>query len=228
MESKSITRLLIIILIGFIIYIIFNKNNKSENFDNFNMKNCESPNNDDVTEDISEDYSTDYSFTGYDDINSAKSPRKYKPKELVTDKFLSPGISTDISRPAPVINKVKHCMNDERLNKNDINVFVDLDNNRHCRKNVDKFIDEYVEYGRFTDIKNLDKKSSKKDFSKFRTDFFDFERKFTNTNANGFDAVDRINEHSLDDPYFAGMSVGDIFDHMTKPNFDTYKLMTVP
>jgi hypothetical protein len=190
------------------------------------MKNCESPNNDDVTEDISEDYSTDYSFTGYDDINSGKSPRKYKPKKLVTDKFLSPGISTDISRLAPVINKVKHCMNDERLNKNDINVFVDLDNNRHCRKNVNKFIDEYVEYGRFTDIKNLDKKSSKKDFSKFRTDFFDFERKFTNTNANGFDAVDRINEHSLDDPYFAGMSVGDIFDHMTKPNFDTYKLMT--
>ena len=228
MESKSITKLLIIILIGFVIYMFLKKKNKNENFDDFNMKYCDTPNNDDVSEDFSEDYSSDYSFTGYDDINSAKSPRKYKPKELVSDKYLPPGISTDISRPAPVIKKVKHCINDVRLNKDDINVFVDLDYNRHCRKNVDKFIDEYAEYGRFTDIKNLDKISSKKEFNKFRTDFFDFERKFINTNANGFDAVDRINEHSLDDPHFAGKSIEEIYDHMTKPNFDTYKLLQVP
>ena len=205
MDSKSITRLLLIILIIFVLYVLFAKKNKNEQFDNFNMKYCETPNNDDVTEDKSEDYTSDYCFTGYDDINSSYTPKK--------------------SRPAPVVKKVKHCMNDDRLNKNDINVFVDLDDNKFCRKNVDKFIDEYVEYGRFTDIKNLDKTSSKKQFDKFRTDFFDFERKSINTNANGFDAVDRINEHDLDDPYFVGKTIGEIYDHMTKPNFDTYKLL---
>ena len=39
MESKTITKLLTIILIGFVIYMLFNKNNKREQFDNFNMKN---------------------------------------------------------------------------------------------------------------------------------------------------------------------------------------------
>lgn len=208
MDSKSITRLLIIILIVFVLYMVFNKKNKSENMDNLNSKFCESPNNDDVTEDISEDYSSDYSFTGVDDINPSYESKK--------------------SRPAPVVKKVKHCMSDKRLDKNNINVYYDSDDNRYCRKNVDKFIDEYVEYGRFTDIKGLDKKSSEKDFNKFRTNFFDFERKVTNTNSNGFDAVDRINEHDLDDDYFVGKSVGEIYDHMTKPNFDTYKLLQVP
>ena len=222
MKSKSFTKLLIIILIGFVLYILFKKQNNNENFDNFNIKNCETPNNDDVSEDFSEDYTSDYSFTGYDDINSAKNPRKYKPQILVSDKFLPLGISTNISRPAQVIKKVKHCMND------DINVFIDLDNNSHSRENIDKFIDEYVDYSRFNDIKNLDKKSPKKDIDKFRTDFFDFERKVTNTTSNGFDAVDRINEHSLDDPYFEGKSIGEIYDHMTKPNFDTSTLIQVP
>lgn len=208
MDSKSITRLLIIILIVFVLYMLFNKKNKSEHMDNFDTKFCESPNNDDVSEDISEDYSSDYSFTGVDDINSSYEPKK--------------------SRPAPVVKKVKHCMSDKRLDKENINVYYDSDDNRFCRKNVDKFIDEYVEYGRFTDIKGLDKKSCEKDFNKFRTDFFDFERKVTNTNSNGFDAVDRINEHDLDDPYFVGKSVSEIYDYMTTQNFDTCKLLKVP
>jgi hypothetical protein len=202
MDSKSITQLLIIILIVFVLYIIFKK--KSENMDNYNTKYCETPDNDDVTEDISEDYSVDYSFTGYDDINPSYEPKK--------------------SRPAPVVKKVKHCMSDKRLDRDNINVYYDSDDNRYSRNNVNKFIDEYVEYGRFTDVKDSNKKSPEKDFNKFRTNFFDFERKVTNTNSNGYDAVDRINEHNLDDKYFVGKNIGEIYDELTKPNFDTYKL----
>lgn len=97
-------------------------------------------------------------------------------------------------------------------------VGADDDNSSNLR-DVNNFLDEYVNYSRFTN-KPPELISSQEDINSYRKSYLDFNNMINRTSS-GFDAVDRMNEHTMAKAEANGMTVSEVYDRITGSNFDT-------
>ena len=86
-------------------------------------------------------------------------------------------------------------------------------------REVNSFLDEYINYSRFTN-KPPELISSKEDINAYRQSYLDFNN-MINTTSHGFDPVDRMNENIVAKAEANGMSVSEVYDRITSSNFDT-------
>ncbi len=91
-------------------------------------------------------------------------------------------------------------------------------------KEVNNFLDEYINYSRFRN-KPREKKSAEEDINHYRQSYLDFNNMINRT-SNGYDAVDRMNEVLLDKDKMNGMTIGEIYDRITTSNFDSSNIHT--
>ena len=97
-------------------------------------------------------------------------------------------------------------------------VGADDDNSSNLR-DVNNFLDEYVNYSRFTN-KPPELISSQEDINSYRKSYLDFNNMINRTSS-GFDAVDRMNEHTMAKAEASGMTVSEVYDRISGSNFDT-------
>lgn len=82
---------------------------------------------------------------------------------------------------------------------------------------LDKFVNEYKDYGRFAKGNQGISKGNDMEINAYRKSFLDF-RNYTNNTSNGFDAVDNMNLEKLQDDS-KGMNVSDVYDRITANNY---------
>ena len=125
------------------------------------------------------------------------------------------------SIPAPIKKKVRHCVTNKTLDKDDLDVFVDSDDNRYDRKEINNYLDEYINYSRFD--KKIKPKTKDKDIADFRKSYIDF-RNSTYTSSHGFDPVDEMNLVQLNNKSMENVNIADVYDMITAKNFDTSRI----
>lgn len=86
-------------------------------------------------------------------------------------------------------------------------------------REVNAFLDEYINYSRFTN-KPPELISSKEDIDAYRQSYLDFNN-MINTTSSGFDPVDRMNENIVAKAEAEGMIVSEVYDRIASSNFDT-------
>jgi hypothetical protein len=86
-------------------------------------------------------------------------------------------------------------------------------------REVNAFLDEYINYSRFTN-KPPELISSKEDINAYRQSYLDFNNMINRTSS-GFDPVDRMNENIVAKAEANGMSVSEVYDRIASSNFDT-------
>ncbi len=82
---------------------------------------------------------------------------------------------------------------------------------------LNKFVDEYKDVGRFTKKDVSLPKGSEEEINAYRKSFLDF-RNYTNNTTNGFDAVDKMNLEKIQDES-KGMKISDVYDRITANNY---------
>ena len=86
-------------------------------------------------------------------------------------------------------------------------------------REVNAFLDEYINYSRFTN-KPSELISSKEDINAYRQSYLDFNNMINRTSS-GFDPVDRMNENIVAKAEANGMTVSEVYDRIASSNFDT-------
>lgn len=82
---------------------------------------------------------------------------------------------------------------------------------------LDKFVNEYKDYGRFAKGEQNLAKGNEMEINAYRKSFLDF-RNYTNNTSNGFDAVDNMNLEKLQDES-KGMKVSEVYDRISANNY---------
>jgi hypothetical protein len=82
---------------------------------------------------------------------------------------------------------------------------------------LNNFVDEYKDVGRFTKKDVSLPKGSEEEINAYRKSFLDF-RSYTNNTTNGFDAVDKMNLEKIQDES-KGMKISDVYDRITANNY---------
>lgn len=109
---------------------------------------------------------------------------------------------------------VEEVMEDKTIDDNRYSTEKDLEE-------VNKFIDEYKDYGRFDKLnKKIENVVSDKDVNAYRKSFLDF-RNYVNNDSHGFDAVDKVNLETLSKLQSQGLKVSDVYDRVTANNFNS-------
>jgi competence protein ComGC len=82
---------------------------------------------------------------------------------------------------------------------------------------LDKFVSEYKDYGRFAKGNQGLAKGNEMEINAYRKSFLDF-RNYTNNTSNGFDAVDNMNLEKLQDES-KGMKISEVYDRISANNY---------
>lgn len=82
---------------------------------------------------------------------------------------------------------------------------------------LDKFVKEYKDYGRFATGNQGLEKGNEMEINAYRKSFLDF-RNYTNNTSNGFDAVDNMNLEKIQDES-KGMKVSEVYDRISANNY---------
>jgi hypothetical protein len=216
MTSKTVENVVILSLIILIIYMIFKLKNE-----NLSLKDKIVPSNDNALP-----LNPLYRVKSYRQKNRPdKIPRGAldgiddKANNLHDSEFLLTDSDDDVSLylPSPVYKKINHSMTNFNLNDEDLYAFKDPADNLYPREEVNKYLDEYMNYSRFDKLKQPP--TTKQDVDKYRADYINF-RNMTNTNSHGFDAVDEMNLDRLNPRDMSGENIADIYDKLTAKNFD--------
>jgi hypothetical protein len=132
-------------------------------------------------------------------------------------RFDLPSLSMGDSTVTRVETKSETVPSETESKSNEI-VGADDDNSSNLR-DVNNFLDEYVNYSRFTN-KPPELISSQEDINSYRKSYLDFNNMINRTSS-GFDAVDRMNEHTMAKAEASGMTVSEVYDRISGSNFDT-------
>lgn len=132
-------------------------------------------------------------------------------------RFDLPSLSMGDSSVTHVETKSETAQSETESKSNEI-VGADDDNSSNLR-DVNNFLDEYVNYSRFTN-KPPELISSQEDINSYRKSYLDFNNMINRTSS-GFDAVDRMNEHTMAKAEASGMTVSEVYDRISGSNFDT-------
>lgn len=212
MPTKNVENIIILSLVLLIFYMMYKLNNENENLFPLNPI---------------------YRVKSYRQKNKKdKSPRpfiegiedKSQPNDYVISRFDSDDtdreeddVDASFYLPSPVYEKVDHPMTNFNLDDNDLYAFKDPADNVYPREEVNKYLDEYMNYSRFDKVKQ--NATTRQDVDKYRADYIDFRNKIQR-DSHGFDPVDEMNLDRLNPRDMRGENIADIYDKITAKNFD--------
>ncbi len=212
MPTKNVENIIILSLVLLIFYMMYKLNNENENLFPLNPI---------------------YRIKSYRQKNKKdKDPRPFiegiEDKSQQDDYVISKFDSDDTDKeeddvdasfylPSPVYEKVDHPMTNFNLDDNDLYAFKDPADNVYPREEVNKYLDEYMNYSRFDKVKQ--NATTRKDVDKYRAEYIDFRNKIQR-DSHGFDPVDEMNLDRLNPRDMRGENIADIYDKITAKNFD--------
>lgn len=216
MTSKNIENFIILSLVVLIFYMIYKLNKNNENLFPLNpiyrVKSYRQKN--------KKDSEPRPSIEGIED--------KSQPYDYVISKFESDKNKDDVDAsfylPSPVYEKINHPMTNFNLDDNDLYAFKDPADNVYPREEVNKYLDEYMNYSRFDKVKQ--NATTRKDVDEYRANYIDFRNKIQR-DSHGFDPVDEMNLDRLNPRDMRGVNIADIYDKITAKNFDVSSMSYV-
>lgn len=212
MPTKNVENIIILSLVLLIFYMMYKLNNENENLfplnpiyrvKSYRQKNKKDKNPRPFIEGI-EDKLHQYDYI----INKFDSDDTDKEEDDVDASFYL---------PSPVYEKVDHPMTNFNLDDNDLYAFKEPADNVYPREEVNKYLDEYMNYSRFDKVKQ--NATTRKDVDKYRAEYIDFRNKIQQ-DSHGFDPVDEMNLDRLNPRDMRGENIADIYDRITAKNFD--------
>jgi hypothetical protein len=212
MPTKNVENIIILSLVLLIFYMMYKLNNENEHLFPLNPI---------------------YRIKSYRQKNKKdKDPRpfiegiedKSQPNDYVISRFDSDNsdreeddVDASFYLPSPVYEKVDHPMTNFNLDDNDLYAFKDPADNVYPREEVNKYLDEYMNYSRFDKVKQ--NATTRQDVDKYRAEYIDFRNKIQR-DSHGFDPVDEMNLDRLNPRDMRGENIADIYDRITAKNFD--------
>jgi len=215
MPAKNVENIIILSLVLLVFYMIYKLNNENENLFPLNpiyrVKSYRQQN--------EKDKSPRPAIEGIEDIKDKSQSNDYVISKFNSDNTenMNDDIDGSFFLPSPVYEKVDHPMTNFNLDDNDLYAFKDPADNVYPREEVNKYLDEYMNYSRFDKVKQ--NATTKKDVDKYRADYINFRNKIQQ-DSHGFDPVDEMNIDRLNPRDMRGENIADIYDRITAKNFD--------